>query len=322
MRLLSSENVLWNVFVNVLNFWPEKTIKNTGLIEQSNQWENFVIVTPCLLCSLSPRITLLNLADVRSWTRSDVHTRLVCHMLFTSWQVVGDNNFNTPHHLPRIRLRCMHKANTWDSFGGGKSISFKKRTQLHFLTPFVTNLCTPAWIYDQENWTCWEMTADIFSVSQGQTNQCALSCSTSPFMQPTPILSPALPTHEMACGARKKATTDWPSEMSNRFFLKVILYLSTLCSKELSLEKTKLPRSSSPFGAPVSTLQTLIVPSSLLETNVFSSTYSSLVTLLLKNSSELVPVPNPKMSYIKHEARVSVLSLLTLEKKTNALKTR
>ena len=27
-----------------------------------------------------------------------------------------------------------------------------------------------------------------------------------------------------ACGARKKATTDWPSEMSNRSSLKVILY--------------------------------------------------------------------------------------------------
>ena len=86
----------------------------------------------------------------------------------------------------------------------------------------------------------------------------------------------------MTCGARKKAATDWPSEMSNRFFLKVILYLSTFCSEELSLEKAKLPPSSFPFGAPVATLQTLIVPSSLQETNVFASTYSSLVTELLK----------------------------------------
>ncbi len=87
---------------------------------------------------------------------------------------------------------------------------------------------------------------------------------------------------EMTCGARKKATTDWPSEMSNRSFLKVILYLSTLCPEELSLEKAKLPPSSSSLGAPVATLQILIVPSLLLETNVFSSTYSSLVTELLK----------------------------------------
>ena len=86
----------------------------------------------------------------------------------------------------------------------------------------------------------------------------------------------------MECGARKKATTDWSSEMSNRSFLKVILYLPTFYSKEVSLEKATLPRSSSPLGAPVSTLQTLIVPSSLLETNVFASTYSSFVTELLK----------------------------------------
>ena len=90
------------------------------------------------------------------------------------------------------------------------------------------------------------------------------------------------------CGARKKATTDWPSgpsEMSNRSSLKVILYLPTLCSKELSLEKTKVPPSSSSFCAPVATIHTLIVPSALPETNVSASTYSSLVTDLLKNSS-------------------------------------
>ncbi len=44
---------------------------------------------------------------------------------------------------------------------------------------------------------------------------------------------------EMTCGAWKKATTDSPSEMSNRSSLKVmvILYLPTLCSEELSLKK-------------------------------------------------------------------------------------
>ena len=82
------------------------------------------------------------------------------------------------------------------------------------------------------------------------------------------------------CGARKKATTDWSSEMSNRSSLKVIMYLPTLCSEELSLEKAKLPSSSS-FCAPVPTLHTLIVPSSLPESNVSVSTYSSLVTELL-----------------------------------------
>ena len=71
---------------------------------------------------------------------------------------------------------------------------------------------------------------------------------------------------EMTSGARKKATTDWPSEMSNRSSLKVILYLPTFCFEELSLEKAKLPPSSSSLGAPVATLQTLTVPSSLQET--------------------------------------------------------
>jgi hypothetical protein len=110
-------------------------------------------------------------------------------------------------------------------------------------------------------------------------------------LQPTPILSPALLIAEMACEARKKATTDWPSEMSNRSSLKVILYLPTFCSEELSLEKAKLPSSSSSFCAPVATLQTLIVPSSLLETNVSASTYSSFVTDVLQSSCELVPDP-------------------------------
>ena len=147
---------------------------------------------------------------------------------------------------------------------------------------------------------------DIFWVSsQGYTSQCALSCSTSPFLHPTPILSPAVPMVEMTCGARKKATTDWPSEMSNRSSLKVILYLPTLCPEELTSEKVKLPPSSSSFCAPVATLQTLIVPSLLPETNVSSSTYSSLVTELLKISAELAPVPNPNMIYIKHTARVT-----------------
>ncbi len=86
----------------------------------------------------------------------------------------------------------------------------------------------------------------------------------------------------MTCGTRKKATTDCPSEMSNRSFLKVILYLTTLCPEVLSLEKAKLPPSSCSFGVPVSTLQDLIVPSSLLETNVSASTYSSFVTEPLK----------------------------------------
>ena len=109
------------------------------------------------------------------------------------------------------------------------------------------------------------------------------------------------------CGARKKATTDWPSETSNRSSLRVILYVPTLCTEELSLEKAKLPPSSSSFRAPVATLHTLIVPSSLPETNVSASTYSSCVTDLLKISSELliVLVPNPDMIYVKHEARVS-----------------
>jgi hypothetical protein len=121
---------------------------------------------------------------------------------------------------------------------------------------------------------------------------------------------------EITHGARKKATTDWPSKMSNRSSLKVTLYLPTLCSNELALEKTKLPPSSSSFCAPVATLHTLIVPSSFPETNVSASTYSTFVTELLKNSSELVPVPNPNMIYIKHEARVSTyLVLLTLKKK-------
>ena len=40
------------------------------------------------------------------------------------------------------------------------------------------------------------------------------------------------------------------------------------------------------------------------------------MTELLKNSSELVPVPNPKMIYMKHKARVSTnLILLTLKKR-------
>ena len=30
----------------------------------------------------------------------------------------------------------------------------------------------------------------------------------APFMHPTPILSPALPIADIACGARKKATTN------------------------------------------------------------------------------------------------------------------
>jgi hypothetical protein len=70
--------------------------------------------------------------------------------------------------------------------------------------------------------------------------------------------------------------------MSNRSSLKAILYLPTVCSEELSLEKAKLPGSSSSVGAPVATLQTLIVPSLLLESNVLASTYSSFVTGLLK----------------------------------------
>jgi hypothetical protein len=45
----------------------------------------------------------------------------------------------------------------------------------------------------------------------------------------------------------------------------------------------------------VATLQTLMVPSSLLETNVSASTYSSFVTDVLKISCELVPVPYPKI---------------------------
>jgi hypothetical protein len=57
-----------------------------------------------------------------------------------------------------------------------------------------------------------------------------------------------------------------------------VLSLQTFCSEELSLEKATLALSSSSFG----TLQTLIVPSSLLETNVLASTYLSLVTKLLK----------------------------------------
>ncbi len=101
-----------------------------------------------------------------------------------------------------------------------------------------------------------------------------------------------IPMVEMTCGTRKKTTTDYPgpSEMSNRLSLKVILYLPTFCSEELSLEKAKLPPSNSSFCVPVS-LQTLIVPSSLPETNVSVSTYSSLVTDFLKISSHLVPVP-------------------------------
>ena len=83
--------------------------------------------------------------------------------------------------------------------------------------------------------------------------------------------------------------------MSNRSTLKVILYLPTVCFEELSLEKAKLPRSSSSFCTPVSTLQTLIVLSSLLETNVSASTYLSFVTDVLKCSCELVPVPYPKI---------------------------
>ena len=80
----------------------------------------------------------------------------------------------------------------------------------------------------------------------------------------------------------QKATTDWSSEMSNRSFLKAILYLPTFCSEEVSLEKAKLLPSSSSFCVPVATLQTLIVSSSLLESNVSASTYSSLVTDLLE----------------------------------------
>ena len=90
---------------------------------------------------------------------------------------------------------------------------------------------------------------------------------------------------QMLEGARKKTTTDWPSEMTNRSSLKVILYLPTFCFEELSLEKAKLPPSTSSFCAPVTTLQTLTVTSnSLLETNVSASTYSSFVTDVLKIS--------------------------------------
>ncbi len=117
---------------------------------------------------------------------------------------------------------------------------------------------------------------------EGQTNQCAFSCSTSPLLQPTQISSPAIPIADIAYGAQKKATTDWSSEMSNRASLKAIRYLPIFCSEELSFEKSKLPPSSSSFCAPVATLQTLIVPSSLLESNVSASTYSTLVTELLK----------------------------------------
>ncbi len=118
-----------------------------------------------------------------------------------------------------------------------------------------------------------------------KTNQCALSCSTSPLLHPTPILSQEVPMVEMTCGAWKKATTDWPSEMINRSFLEVILCLPTLCSKELSLEKARLPRWSSSVCAPVSTPKTPTLPSSLPETNVSASTYSSFVTDPLKNTS-------------------------------------
>ena len=70
---------------------------------------------------------------------------------------------------------------------------------------------------------------------------------TSSLTYPTPILSPVVPMVEMTCGSRKKTTTDWSSDMNNR-----------------------------------SSSKTLIVSSLLLVRNVFVSTYSSLVSELLK----------------------------------------
>ena len=58
-----------------------------------------------------------------------------------------------------------------------------------------------------------------------------------------------------ACGTRKKATTDWPSEQ--QVVLEGDTVLPTFCSKELSLEKAKLPPSSFSFRAPVATLNKL-----------------------------------------------------------------
>ena len=127
-------------------------------------------------------------------------------------------------------------------------------------------------------------------------HQLNTSCNTLPLLQTTPILSESLPISEITC-VTQQVLLEGDTE-----------YLTTFYSEELSLEKAKLDPSSSPFGVPVSTLQTLIVTSFLLETNVFTSTNLSLVFLphrTPEKSSDLVPVLNLNMIYIKHEDRGS-----------------
>jgi hypothetical protein len=82
------------------------------------------------------------------------------------------------------------------------------------------------------------------------------------------------------------------------------------------LEKKKRPPSSSTFCAPVATLHTLIVQSSLPETNVSASTYSTFVTDLLKNKFFSVSSgPQSKDDLYKARNKSKyVFSLLTLKK--------
>ncbi len=127
---------------------------------------------------------------------------------------------------------------------------------------------------------------------------------------------------EMTCGARKKATTDWYSEMSNRSSLKAVLYLPN-CS--LVLRKTVLGKDKTP------SVELLLLcaggDTSYPHRPVFAARDQCLGVHVLElrdrapeNSSELVPVPYPDMIYINHEARVSTLLVfVTVKEKTNAL---
>ncbi len=98
-----------------------------------------------------PKITLLNLAGVRSWTRSDVHTRLVCHMLYLmtgSWR-------QQPQHTPPSTSNTL-KVDTQDQhirqFWGGEINIFSKTdttTSLphtRSMSPFTTKKCTPDYL--------------------------------------------------------------------------------------------------------------------------------------------------------------------------------
>jgi len=138
-----------------------------------------------------------------------------------------------------------------------------------------------------------------------------LSCCTSPFLQPTPILSPA---SESYCEDGGWDTTDWPSEMSNRSSLKEILHLDTdtvTLLRRVVLGKSKLSLSISSFVAPVAILQNLLVPSLLPETKVAASMYSSLVTRRApENFLRVCFGPHPNMIYTSTCQRV--LSLLNL----------